>query len=312
MHSAAFSSGRLLLTASADGTACVWDVAPDRPPAAPLLQLEHSLHSPKPGASAAEAAANPKFAGEVRAASFFYLDRLLLLANANALHLYSYALQKQPTHDAARAPELRHRYKLAHRWPLPRAQTVTCLAAANSFLSPIALAAGSDHTLCAIDLGVGACVCEIEEAHARPIHTLRLHEGSAHGETPSAGHDLAFRRPRRRRQAVGPAQCVVRTQVRGAHQPDDTAGSGPLALPALRLLRLRGPERLPLRRQGRRADRASAPLGGGQRRSVLAAPSAARHRRSRRQRQVLCGSSGGRVKWRPVSICVVRSGCLNI
>ena len=193
VHSAAFSfSGRLLLTASADGTACVWDVAPDRPPAAPLLQLEHSLHSPKPGASAAEAAANPKFAGEVRAASFFYLDRLLLLANANALHLYSYALQKQPTHDAARAPELRHRYKLAHRWPLPRAQTVTCLAAANSFLSPIALAAGSDHTLCAIDLGVGACVCEIEEAHARPIHTLRLHEGSAHGETPSAGHDLVL------------------------------------------------------------------------------------------------------------------------
>lgn len=195
VHAVQFShSGRLLLSASADGSARLWDVAADRPPpAAPLLTIEHTLHSPSnPAATAAERAANPPFGAEVRAANFFYLDDLLLLAAGSTVHLFSYALQRTPAHDAARAAALRHRYRLQHRWQLPRAQAVTCVAAANSFLSPLVLAAGTDRSLSAYDLGAGKQVLEIRDAHERPCHSLRLHEGSAYGETPATGHDLVL------------------------------------------------------------------------------------------------------------------------
>ena len=104
----------------------------------------------------------------MRGASFFYLDRLLLLAAGGAVRLYAYHLQRTPTSDASRAPELRHKYKLAHAWQMPRAQHVTCFASANSFLSPLVLAAGSDRSLCALDLGVGKAVLTLSEVRHRP------------------------------------------------------------------------------------------------------------------------------------------------
>ena len=199
-HRAAISSvhwshsGRLLLTASADGSACLWDVAPDtKPPAAPLLRFDHLTHPPRPGAvpTTAEALSNPPLSTEVRGARFFYLDTFVLLAAGSGLHLYSYALgPRTPTHDATRAAELRHSYRLQTRWPLSRAHHITCFAAANSFLSPLALVAGSDRSIEVVDLGTGQRILELNDAHERPVQLLRLHEGSAAGDTPAAGHDL--------------------------------------------------------------------------------------------------------------------------
>ena len=194
-HSGAVSSvhwshsGRLLLSASDDGSACVWDVSADRPPAAPLLRMQHLRHSPQLGAQE-QTSTNPTFGSEIRQAQFYYLDAMLLLISGKALHLYSYSLQRTPTHDAARAPELRHKYRLQHRWPMPRAHAATCFAAANSFLSPVVLIAGSDRSLAAVDLGTGSTVLDLNDAHERPIHSLRLAEGSAFGDAPSATRDL--------------------------------------------------------------------------------------------------------------------------
>ena len=126
----------------------------------------------------------------MRGAQFFYLDRFCLLASSASLHLYSYSLLKTPSHDAARAAELRHKYQLRHKWMMARAQAITCFAAVNSYLSPIVLVAGSDRSIAAVDLGTGQQVLELAEVHKRPVHALRLHEGSAHGATPAAGHDL--------------------------------------------------------------------------------------------------------------------------
>ena len=50
--------------------------------------------------------------------------------------------------------------------------------------------AGSDRSISALDLGTGGTVLELPEAHERPVHALRLQEGSAHGDTPTASHDL--------------------------------------------------------------------------------------------------------------------------
>ena len=72
-------------------------------------------------------------------------------------------------------------------------QSLTCLAAANSFLSPIVLTAGSDKSIHAIDLGApggASIVLTLNEAHERPVHLLRLSEGSAYSEAPQAAHDL--------------------------------------------------------------------------------------------------------------------------
>ena len=181
-----------MLSSSADHTCHLWDVHHERPPTAPLLRFEHTAHSPKPGvvATASEAAANPRFGSEVRDCSFYYLDRFVLLAAGGALHLYSYALLKTPAHDAARAAELRHRYRLEHRWPMERALSITSFAAANSFLSSVALMAGSDRSLVAADLGTGQQVVHLPDAHDKPVHTLRLLESSAYGDTPAGGHDL--------------------------------------------------------------------------------------------------------------------------
>ena len=193
----------------------MWDVTHDKPPASPLLRMQNVVQSPVPtaasigaagsGGGAVAAAAgsssargspnNPLFNAEVKDARFFYLDKLILLASGSTLHLYAYSLgQKTPSNDgASRAAELRHRYKLQHKWHSPSAQSLTCLAAANSFLSPIVLTAGSDKSIHAIDLGApggASIVLTLNEAHERPVHLLRLSEGSAYSEAPQAAHDL--------------------------------------------------------------------------------------------------------------------------
>ena len=151
--------------------------------------MQHLRHSPQLGAPE-QTSTNPTIGSEIRQAQFYYLDAKLLLISGKALHLYSYSLQRTPTHDAARAPELRHKYRLQHRWPMPRAHAATCFAAANSFLSPVVLIAGSDRSLAAVDLGTGSTVLDLNDAHERPIHSLRLAEGSAFGDAPSATRDL--------------------------------------------------------------------------------------------------------------------------
>jgi len=164
-------SGRLLLSASADGSACLWDVDGSRTPAAPLLHMTHT-HRPPPmlqagslglgtggttaAASAGGADGNAPFKGDVWQASFFYLDRFILLANGPALRLYSYTVEHgPPAHDARRAAELRHRYALRHAWAVPGPQHLTCFTCAASYLSPIAIAAGSDRSLSVLDWGAG-------------------------------------------------------------------------------------------------------------------------------------------------------------
>ena len=173
LHSASWSlTGRLLLTAGADGVGCLWDVGHESPPPMPLLRFEYAEHSPRPGAapSAADRRANPPYGAEVRHAQFFYLDRFVLLSAGSTAHLYSYSLQRRPAHDAERAAELRHHYKLEHKWSMPRAQSITCMAAANTFLSSIVLTTGSNRSIVAVDLGTGQQVLPNVRYVSLPTH----------------------------------------------------------------------------------------------------------------------------------------------
>lgn len=167
-------SGKLLLSASADGSACLWDVEANKPPATPLIRMTHT-HKPPPmlrggngsvGPGSTSVAGtnsvggssdgNAPFRGDMWQASFFYLDRFILLANGPSLRLYSFSLQQgPPEHDARRAAELRHRYALRHTWNVPGPQHLTCFACAASFLSPMVIVAGSDRSLSVLDFGTG-------------------------------------------------------------------------------------------------------------------------------------------------------------
>lgn len=82
------------------------------------------------------------------------------------------------------------RYRLQYRWAHPQAHHVSCFGSANSFLSPLVMLAGSDRSLSALNLATGQQVLSIPNAHDRPTHLIRLFEGSAHGDTPLAGHEL--------------------------------------------------------------------------------------------------------------------------
>ncbi|KAL1500076.1 hypothetical protein AB1Y20_012750 [Prymnesium parvum] len=198
-HNAALSSvqwshsGRLLLTASADGSAAMWDVWHDHPPSTPLLHFARVRHSPGMLLSEhrpAKESTNPPFDAEVRQAGFYYLDQFVLLASGNGLHLYSYSLQRTPTDDANRAAELRHKYRLQYRWAHPQAHGITCFSAANSFLSPVVLLGGSDRSVNVLNLATGQQVTSIPDAHERQVHMVRLFENSAYENTPLSSHEL--------------------------------------------------------------------------------------------------------------------------
>ena len=106
------------------------------------------------------------------------------------LATHRYALTKAAD-DAHRAAGLRHSYRLHHRWPAPSgAQHLTCFAAPNSFLSPVAVVAASDRSVAAVDLGVGRAICTWAEMHERAVHSVALYEGSAHTAAPEAARDL--------------------------------------------------------------------------------------------------------------------------
>mmetsp|Transcript_9691 Transcript_9691/g.23270 ORF Transcript_9691/g.23270 Transcript_9691/m.23270 type:complete len:181 (+) Transcript_9691:123-665(+) len=119
---------------------------------------------------------------EVKAARFYYLDQLALVACGPSLLVYSIAGREGSSPRAltscAQSADL-PRYRLAHRWS-NRAQQLTDVAAPNDFLSPVVLIAASDKTLTAYDLHAGrpTLVLHMGElsggGHSRPVRTVRL------------------------------------------------------------------------------------------------------------------------------------------
>eukprot|EP00741_Cyanophora_paradoxa_P003060 tig00000663_g2971.t1 len=208
--------GARLLTASADCTARLWGVgdgraepwlvfrdiavrpAPPRPahaPAAPPAPAQRNAAGPAAaaaGPSPASSSSGPAgaFKSAVRAAQFYYLDRFVLLASGPRVHLYAWRVDAEPADDIRRLRGA-GRYRLVKAVQLEAAQSVTALAAPNSFLSGLLFAAGSDRTLAVLDMAHGgACARLIPDAHARPVHALALRESSPFVSLPPASFDL--------------------------------------------------------------------------------------------------------------------------
>ncbi|GLI68282.1 hypothetical protein VaNZ11_012640 [Volvox africanus] len=185
LHGADWSrEGTMVLTASADRTARLWNAAC----AQPLLEFSHlntqppvrptgpagapATPPPPPPpaggpAAGSRAAVNPLLHHEVRAARFVYMDQFISLACGNKLLLYRYKLAEDPDSDIERL-RARHSYRLLASYTSP-AQALHDFSAANSFLSPLAIASASNRSLELIDLAVMRPLAAVEDAHQRPV-----------------------------------------------------------------------------------------------------------------------------------------------
>ena len=240
--SAVFShSGQRLLTASEDGTAMVWSAAKGAVTAAaadgPLVVISHHRHQPSNPPAAANANGsgsgsgggrgystsivgafqplsdkdkNPRnrpFGAPVCGATFFYMDKFILLAVKASVMLYTYASDKEEhapaapraaplrsgsltTLDALRRNHSRGRYLRAALWGLEPAQQVTALAAVNSVKSPLAFCATSDRRLHVLDAAVGCVARSMDCGHDRAVHAIALPSPSVYASLPMDGYDV--------------------------------------------------------------------------------------------------------------------------
>jgi len=179
--------GNMILSASADRSARLWNAArPD-----PLLNITHVRRTvPKSGLppESSKLKENPAFNSEVKAARFLGLDQFIVLACQNKLHVYSYKLCDDPQDDISRLKNS-HSYKLLGSLPAA-SQTLLDITCANAFFSHMVLAVGSNRSIEVFDLAAGRTARTIEDAHARPPHTVVLNAPSNYASHPQEAYEL--------------------------------------------------------------------------------------------------------------------------
>eukprot|EP00899_Mesostigma_viride_P012932 jgi/Mesvir1/2163/Mv16675-RA.2 len=167
----------LMLTGSSDRTVRLWQVGK----ADPAIDLAYVQRSPKPDSQKP----NAKFLSEVRNARFHYLDRFILLAAGSRVYMYKYLILnlESEKNDIIRLQANKNKYKLVTSFQ-SSANAVQDFANINGFYSNLLLMAGSNRAVEVHDMAVGVCVRQILDAHARPVHTIRMHGASAYVTHP--------------------------------------------------------------------------------------------------------------------------------
>ncbi|KAJ9442765.1 putative WD repeat-containing protein [Diplonema papillatum] len=145
----AFGDQQSLVTGSLDGTAKVWKAGWETP----FLSIK------KPG--------------DVAAARFFGIDRLLVLAVGGRIDFHKYLLDRQK--------EMRELDRAANYSTERQVETVAtgcqsvlCLACHNAFHSPIVFFGGSSRVVAAYDVVKGRAVVSLESPHAKPVHHITI------------------------------------------------------------------------------------------------------------------------------------------
>ncbi|KAK7488017.1 hypothetical protein BaRGS_00020762 [Batillaria attramentaria] len=174
------NSNKYLITASADKTAILWD----RANAEVLLKFSHLSGNVKHDHGDRASSAYTK---EVKKAQFFYMDRFVLLIVGN--HLCLYKCHLDPTKEDIRRYLTKSRYKLVKKWET-QSQNFTALSAINAFHSHLAVCAGSNRDLEIFDLNEGRLAHTFSDAHAKPVHTVALNEGSAFTSQPEQAFNV--------------------------------------------------------------------------------------------------------------------------
>ncbi|QDZ23515.1 WD40 repeat domain-containing protein [Chloropicon primus] len=171
-------SGNLILTGSLDRTACLWSVKKSQA----LIQIE----GPSAGKKGKVAQG---FKSDIKAARFFHLDKLVVLACMNKLHFFKYDLgPKKQTDDIARLHQARthsHILELS-----TESQSVTNFDCHNGFISNLLVAGTSAKSIEVFDADACALVRRMDNAHSRAIHSIMLNSTSPYVSHDRSAHEL--------------------------------------------------------------------------------------------------------------------------
>ncbi|XP_056148230.1 WD repeat-containing protein 27 [Lampris incognitus] len=116
------------------------------------------------------------FSKPIRSAQFYYLDKFLLLASGQSLHLYLYHLDK--TYDDIKRYQQRSVVRLVRSFKTTPATDITALSAINDFFSHIVLVCGSDRSIQVFDMNKATVASKCLDAHSRAVHCITQNKGS--------------------------------------------------------------------------------------------------------------------------------------
>lgn len=172
-HESAISSlswsrdGEWLLTAGA--RVRLWDAAKSEP----LMTMERTVHNFKTQKETDPPNPPLKRLGQ---AQFYYMDKFILLADGGSLAMHKFHID--PTVDDVKRYSTRSRHRRVVALDHPTAQSISAIAAVNTFHSYVCIAAGSDKSLAVFDLNACKAVRVIPQAHERVVHRLCINDGS--------------------------------------------------------------------------------------------------------------------------------------
>jgi len=163
----------LVLTSSDDSTARLWST---------FVSYPLAIFSPSTSVSHA---------------SFYYMDKFVVLASGSQVSMYSYNLEDIGPADDLKAQQRRNKQRqtdlpnqaVVSTWDSKgEAHNIIALATVNSFLSHLLFVARSDRTLAVIDASSDK-VCRLVKSN-RPSHNIALPTSSSYSSHPTNAYDM--------------------------------------------------------------------------------------------------------------------------
>ncbi|PRP79722.1 WD repeat-containing protein 27-like [Planoprotostelium fungivorum] len=167
------STSTMGLTAGDDGTAALWSTTNGKDIA---LRISNTIHS-----GTSSKTENAVFGSPIRQAKFYYRDKFIMLACKNELFMYKYLIQSKS--DLAKLDDIEkvgknlNKYRLVHKVS-HKSQNITAFDVANLYETNMMVSTNSQAEIQVHDMNYGKTVCNIPEAHSKPIHTLSINRGS--------------------------------------------------------------------------------------------------------------------------------------
>ncbi|XP_061692752.1 WD repeat-containing protein 27 isoform X3 [Syngnathoides biaculeatus] len=116
------------------------------------------------------------FSKFIKAAQFYYLDKFLLLASGDSIHLYLYHVDV--SHDDIKRYQQRSFVQLSSSFSTSSGADITDLSAINDFFSYIVVACASDRSIQVFDMNKGEVIAELPDVHSRAVHSITQNKGS--------------------------------------------------------------------------------------------------------------------------------------
>ena len=149
--------GPLCLTSSTDATVRLWSVEKNEHP---LLIIDQGSRK------------SPKFKEEIKFASFFHQDRFICLSQSNAIHCYSYRLDKPESGSVK--PSLNYHEVHHLKTYTIEAQNVSAFRCIKLYPSNLLFCAGTDKTISIWDVNSNTRAVTIPSSHSRAPHCIAI------------------------------------------------------------------------------------------------------------------------------------------